>query len=436
MKWKNKYKSQIVSAQDAVRNVKSGDRLFLTSNCSVPKTLLGALVDYAPELNDVVIFQGLTVANSDYVTPEMSAHLRVNTIFSSPNVRDAVNQGLADFTPLLLSEWPLLFKRRIWPIDIAFAQVSPPDEHGFCSFGIATGIAKTPVESADFIIAEVNEQMPRMLGDTFIHVSKLDRLVPVSYPGDELLMGGYHPSREADKIAGYIADLIPDGATLQIGIGEIPGAVLKKLHGKKDLGIHSETFSDTMIELVEAGVVNGYQKTLHPGKMIAGFLLGTRSFYKWASDNPIIELHPTEYVNNPFVIAKNVRMVSINSAIEIDLTGQVCSDSIGPRIYSGVGGQMDFVYGASLSDGGMPVIAMASTAKLHNGTDVSRIVSMLKTGAGVTTSRNHVHFVVTEFGIVNLYAKSIRQRAELLISIAHPDFRDELTMEAKLLKYL
>ncbi len=278
MKWKDKYKSQIVSAQDAVRNVKSGDRLFLTSNCSVPKTLLGALVKYAPELEDVVIFQGLTVADSDYVAPEMSGHLRVNTIFSSPNVRKAVNEGLADFTPMLLSEWPLLCKRGVWPIDIAFAQVSPPDEHGLCSFGIAAGIAKTPVESANFIIAEVNEQMPRMPGDTFIHVSKLDLLVPVSYPGDELPQGGVHPSREAEKIAGYIADLIPDGATLQIGIGEVPGAVLKKLHGKKDLGIHSETFSDTMIELVEAGVVNGYQKTLHPGKMIAGFLLGTRSF--------------------------------------------------------------------------------------------------------------------------------------------------------------
>ena len=301
MQWKNKYKSKIVSAQDAVRKVNSGNRLFLTSNCSVPKILLGALVEYAPGLKDVLIYQGLTVADSDYVNPEMSGHLRVNTIFSSPNVRKAENDGLADFTPILLSEWPLLFKRRVWPIDIAFAQVSPPDEYGFCSFGIATGIAKTPVESADFIIAEVNEQMPRMPGDTFIHASKLDLIVPVSYPGDELPMGGEHPSEEAEKIAGHIADLIPDGATLQIGIGEIPGAVLKKLHGKKDLGVHSETFSDTMIELVEAGVVTGYRKTLHPGKMIAGFLLGTRSFYEWASENPIIELHPTEYVNNPYL---------------------------------------------------------------------------------------------------------------------------------------
>jgi acetyl-CoA hydrolase len=361
----------------------------------------------------------------------MQSHLRVNSMFISANVRKAVQQGLADFTPVLLSEFPLLFKRGILPVDVALIHISPPDEHGFCSFGIEVGLTKSAAESAKIVIAEVNQQMPRTLGDSFIHVSKLHYMVPVNYPISELAMHGDSPSEEVEKIASHIAELIPDGATMQMGIGAIPDAVLKYLYEKKDLGVHSELFSDGVIELFEAGVLTNGRKTLHPGKIIAGFLIGTKRLYDWSDDNPIIELHPTEYVNDPFVIAQNERMVAINSAIEIDLTGQVCADSIGPKFYSGVGGQLDFIYGASRSKGGVPIIALPSTAK-----EFSRIVAMLKPGAGVVTSRNHVHYIVTEYGIANLYGKTIRQRAKALIGIAHPEFREGLARQAQELHYL
>lgn len=436
MDWKKIYQSRIVSAEEAVRAVKSGDRIFLTGNCSVPHQLMSALVEYAPELHDVEICQALTVGASDYVKPEMEGHLRVNTLFISGNVRPAVQEGRADFTPVLLSEFPLLFKNKVLPVDVAFVHLSPPDVHGYCTFGIETGLTKSPAESARIIIAEVNEQMPRMLGDTLIHVSKLDYIVPVNYPLSELQMANEGASDVTEKIAGHIAERIPDGATMQLGIGGIPNATLKYLMHKKDLAVHSELFSDPVVDLVEAGVLTGARKSLHPGKIVAGFLLGTHKLYDWANDNPVIELHPTEYVNNPFVIAQNARMVAINSAIEIDLTGQVCADSIGTRFYSGVGGQFDFIYGASLSEGGLPIIALPSTTCLRDETLLSRFVPTLKPGAGTTTSRSHVHYVVSEFGMVDLYGKSVRQRAQLLISIAHPDFRDELTRQAKALHYL
>jgi acetyl-CoA hydrolase len=273
--------------------------------------------------------------------------------------------------------------------------------------------------------------MPRILGDSFIHVSKLNYLVPVDYPVCELSMHGDGPSEVTEKIASHIAELIPDGATMQMGIGAIPDAVLKYLLEKKDLGVHSELFSDGVIELFDAGVLTNARKTLHPGKIIAGFIIGTQRLYEWADDNPIIELHPTEYVNDPFVIAQNERMVAINSAIEVDLTGQVCADSIGPKLFSGVGGQLDFIYGASRSKGGVPIIALPSTAK-----EFSRITPMLKPGAGVVTSRNHVHYVVTEFGVADLYGKTIRQRAKALINIAHPKFREDLIRQARELNYI
>jgi len=347
MEWINKYTSRVVTAKDAVQNIKNNQRLFLTGNVSVPHKLLEALVDYAPNVTNVEIVQALTVGPHDYASPEMTGHLRINTIFVSENVRPAVQAGRADFTPVLLSEFPLLFKKKILPLNVALIHVSPPDEHGFCSLGVEVGLTKSAAESAELVIAEVNQKMPRTLGDSFIHVSKLDYMVPVDYELPDLAMSKARPNETIVKIAEYCAELIPDEATMQMGIGGIPDAVLKHLYDKKDLGIHTELFSDGVIELVEAGVITNAKKTLHTGKIIAGFILGSKRLYKWVNDNPLIEFHPTEYVNDPFVIAQNDRMVAINSAIEIDLTGQVCADSIGPMIYSGVGGQLDFIYGAS-----------------------------------------------------------------------------------------
>lgn len=436
MDWNSIYQSRIVSAQDAVRAIHSGNRIFLTGNVSVPQKILAALVEYAPNLENVEICQALTIGPADYVKPEMEGHLRVNTLFISHNVRKAVQEGRADFTPVLLSEFPLLFKRGLLPLDVAIVHVSLPDEHGFCSLGVEVGLTKTPAESAKIIIAEVNQQMPRTLGDSFIHVSRLNYIVPVDYPIVEMPMSDEGNSEVVENIAGYVAELIPDGATMQLGIGAIPDAVLKYLHHKKDLGVHSELFSDGVIDLVNAGVMTNARKSLHPGKIIAGFMLGTKTLYDWADDNPLIELHRSEYVNDPFVIAQNERMVAINSAIEVDLTGQVCADSIGPKLYSGVGGQLDFIYGASRSKGGVPVIALPSTTTLKDGKLVTRIAAMLKEGAGVVTTRNHVRYVVTEYGVADLYGKTIKQRAQQLINIAHPDFRADLEKQASVLHYL
>lgn len=436
MNWKKEFASKILSPADAVRKIKSGDRLFLTGNCSVPQQLLKALVEYAPNLTDVEICQALTVAGSEYVAPEMQGHLRINSLFISANVRKAIQEGRADFTPVLLSELPILFRDKVLPLDVVLLHISPPDEDGFCSYGVEAGLTRTAAESARIMIAEVNEQMPRTLGDTRIHLSEIDWIVPVDYPMAEHRMGDENDVEIIESIGQHIAERIPDGATMQLGIGGIPNAVLKYLGDKKDLGVHSELFSDGVIDLVEKGIITGARKTLHPGKIIAGFLLGTHRLYNWVNNNPLVELHRTEYVNNPFIIAKNAKMVAINSAVEVDFTGQVCADSIGPKFYSGVGGQLDFIYGSSLSEGGLPIIALPSTTTLRDGTIVSRIVPTLKPGAGVTTSRNHVHYIVTEYGMVNLYGRSVRERTKLLISIAHPQFRDELIHQAKELHYL
>jgi acetyl-CoA hydrolase len=436
MSWQSIYQSRVTTPDEAVKVVQSGNRIFLTGNVSVPKTALAALVRRAPELHDVEICQALTVGPADYVAPEMEGHLRVNTMFISANVRKAVQDGRADFTPVLLSEFPLLFKNHVLPVDVAMIHVSPPDEHGFCSLGVEVGLTKSAAEAARLIIAEVNEQMPRTLGDSFIHVSRLNHIIPVDYPISEMHMAEEGDSEITEKIAGYCAELIPDGATMQMGIGAIPDAVLKYLFHKKDLGIHSELFAEGVIDLVEAGVVTSARKSIHVGKIVAGFILGSKRLYDWVDDNPLIELHRTEYVNDPFVIAQNDRMVAINSAIEIDLTGQVCADSIGPKMYSGVGGQLDFIYGASRSKGGVPIIAMPSTSVLRDGTVLTKITPMLKQGAGVVTTRNHIRFVVTEYGVAELYGKTIRQRAQSLINIAHPDFRDELARKASELNYL
>jgi len=432
--WMQIYQNKVTTAEKAVRAIESGMRLFLTGNCSVPQRVMAALVEYAPAFEKPIeIVQMLTIGSADYVAPGMEKYIRVNTTFISPNVRKAVNEGRADFTPCFLSEIPGLFRNGILPLDVALIHVSPPDEHGFCSFGVEVAATKTAAAMARIVIAEVNDRMPRTLGDSFIHVSKLTHIVPASYPVPEHPMGEITELEK--KIGGYCAALIEDGSTMQMGIGGIPDAVLTFLETKRDLGIHTELFSDGVIDLVERGIINGERKTLHPGKIVAGFMLGTQRLYDFVHDNPIVELHPTEYVNDPFLIAQNDRMVAINSAIEIDLTGQVCADSIGPRLYSGVGGQVDFIYGASRSKGGKPIIGMASRAEIK-GQPVSKIVPMLKQGAGVVTTRNHVRYVVTEYGIADLYGKTIRQRARALIDVAHPEFREELEKAAHGLKYL
>lgn len=435
MDWNQIYKERLTTAEEAVRAIKSGNRVFMTGNVSVPQKLLGALVDYAPSLKGVELCQALTAGPADYVKPGLEEHLRINTLFISANVRKAVWEGRADFTPVLLSEFPLLFKNGILPVDVALIHVSPPDEHGFCSLGVEVGLTKTPAESAKIIIAEVNEQMPRTLGDSFIHVSRLKYMVPVDYPVVELPQAA-EGDMTVSRIAEHIAELIPDGATMQMGIGGIPDAVLGFLFHKKDLGIHSELISDGVIDLVEAGVVTNARKTLLAGKIVIGFVLGSQRLYKWVHDNPLCEFRRTEWVNDPFNIARNDRMVAINSAIEIDLTGQVCADSIGPKFFSGIGGQLDFIYGASRSEGGVPIIAMPSTNTMKDGTVVSKIVPMLKQGAGVVTGRNHVHYIVTEYGAADLYGKTIRQRVRALISISHPDFRADLEKQAKELNWI
>ncbi len=434
MNWLSQYQPRVTTAEEAVKIIGSGRRVFLTGNCSVPQKLLGALVARAGELTDVEIIQVFTMGEAPHAAPGLEKHLRINTLFISDNVRAAVNEGRGDFTPCFLSEVPLLFRNGILPIDVALIHVSPPDEHGFCSLGLEAGLVKTPAQVAQVVIAEVNEQMPRTLGDSFIHISKINYAIPVNYPLAELLMS--ETNETAMQIGRHVADLVEDGSTLQLGIGTIPNSVLGLLSNRRDLGIHTELFSDGVMELVQRGVITNEKKTLHQGKIVAGFILGSHALYAWVDDNPIVELHPTEYVNDPFVIAQNDKMVSINSAIEVDLTGQVCSDSIGPRLYSGVGGQVDFIYGASRSKGGKPIIALPSMAVMKDGSKVSKIVAMLKPGAGVVTTRNHVHYVVTEYGVARLYGKTIRQRARALIDVAHPAFREELEQKAYELKYL
>ncbi|MGF1506212.1 MAG: acetyl-CoA hydrolase/transferase family protein, partial [Anaerolineae bacterium] len=353
MPWKELYQQRLTTAGEAVKAIQSHQRVFLTGNCSVPREILNALVEYAPQnLENVEIIEVLTVEASSLVDPSLQGHLRVNSLFISGDVRNAVNEGRADFTPVFLSQIPLLYRGAL-SVDAALIQVSPPDNHGFCSFGVEVGVTKTAAEVAHTVIAEVNPNMPRTLGDSFIHVSDIDHFVEVDYLLPSFPMG--KPSPIQDQIGQHIANLIEDGSTLQTGIGGIPDAVLRYLGDKKDLGVHTELFSDGVIDLVESGVINNRAKTIHNGKIIAGFVLGTQRLYDFVDDNPLVELHPTEYVNNPVLIAQNPKMVAINSAIEIDLTGQVCADSIGPRLYCGGGGQVVFMRGAEMSKVGKPI---------------------------------------------------------------------------------
>jgi 4-hydroxybutyrate CoA-transferase len=424
-----------MTADQAISHIHSGMRIYITGNCSFPKELMAALVRLAPQLENVELVQVLIIGNSDYVQPSLQGHLRVNALFISDNIRAAVNDGRADYTPCRLSDVPALFYQDgALPLDATFLHVSPPDEHGFCSLGVEVGISKGAAENSRIVIAEVNPRMPRTLGDSFIHMSKIDYCVDVDYALSEFKTGGVDPLNQ--QIGKYVADMIDDGDCLQLGIGGIPNGVLSHLSDKRDLGIHTELFSDGIVDLVENGVITGARKNLHPGKIVSGFCIGTQRLYDFVNDNPLMEFRPTEYVNDPFVIAQNDQMVAINSAIEIDLTGQVCADSIGPRMYSGVGGQLDFIRGAAHSKRGKPIIALPSTMTTHDGHVVSKIVGMLRPGAGVTTTRNDVFYVVTEYGLANLHGKSIRQRARALIDIAHPSFREELQRCAEELFHL
>lgn len=431
MNWEALYRGKVTDADTALTSVQSGNRVYMAGGSGVPKELIGGLIRRAGEIQDVELTHILTFAEAPYVDPQFQGAIRVNALFIGPNVRQAVHAGLADFTPVFLSEIPGLFRHGQLPLDAVLISLSPPDEHGFCSFGVEVGTTKPAAESARIIIAEVNRQMPRTLGDCFIHVSRLHHIIEVDYPLPEAPQGG---TTERHLLVGqHIAEMIPDGATLQMGIGSIPDAVLQNLGSHKDLGVHTELFSDGVIDMVEAGVITCARKTFHPGKIISGFLFGSKRLYEFVHNNPIIEMHPTDYVNDPFNIAQNEKMVAINSALQVDLTGQVCADSIGPQIYSGVGGQVDFIRGAARSKDGLPIIAFLSTAKKDS---ISRIVPLLNKGAGVVTTRNDVHYVVTEYGVASLFGKTIRQRAHELINISHPKFRDELTAAARELEYL
>ncbi|HIP73874.1 MAG TPA: acetyl-CoA hydrolase/transferase family protein [Anaerolineae bacterium] len=425
------YRRKITDVATALNVIQSDNRVYIGGGAGVPVSLTQGLTARHNELRDVELTHILTFASAPYADPAYQDSFRVNALFIGQNIRKAVQEGRADLTPVFLSEIPGLFRNGYLPLDVALISVAPPDEHGFCSFGVEVGATKPAAEAARIIIAEVNQQMPRTLGDSFIHVSRLHHIVEVDYPIPEAPQGGASPDHL--KIGQIIAEMIPDGATLQMGIGSIPDAVLNSLGHHKDLGIHTELFSDGVIDLVEMGVITCAQKTFHPGKIIAGFVFGSQRLYEFIHNNPLIELHPTDYVNDPYNIAQNDKMVAINSALQIDLTGQVCADSIGPLFYSGVGGQVDFMRGTARSKGGLPIIAFQSTAK---GGSLSRIVPTLYEGSGVVTTRNDVHYIVTEYGVASLYGKTVRQRAQELINIAAPQFQDELRFSARKLGYL
>jgi 4-hydroxybutyrate CoA-transferase len=421
MNWQEQYRRKTVSPQEAMHCIQSGMRVYIHPGCAEPEALVEALMARGPFVKHVEIVHLLTLGRADYIAAQMEGHFRHNAMFIGGNVRQAVNEGRADYTPVFLSQIEALFESGQMPIDVALIQVSPPDAHGFCSFGVGVDTTLTAARQAKFVVAQVNDRMPRTYGDSFIHVSDIDSIVEASRPLCELKP--IEVTEVHHAIGKNVASLIEDGATLQLGIGGIPDAVLLELANHKDLGIHTEMLSDSAIPLIESGVINGSRKSIHRGKIVTGFVLGTRNLFDFVNNNPAFEFHPNAYTNDPYVISENYKMVAINSALQVDITGQVCADSIGTCFYSGIGGQVDFIRGASRCRGGKPIIAIPSTAK--NGT-ISRIAPMLDPGAGVVTSRGAVHYVVTEYGVAYLHGRTIRQRAEALIEIAHPKFRDGL----------
>ncbi len=409
-----------ISAAEAVNVIKSGDRVFIHGIAAAPQHLICAMTDRASELKNVEIVHLHTEGDAPYTRPEFEESFRVNAFFVGANVRKAVQAGRGDYIPVFLSEIPALFRKGVLPLDVALIHVSPPDKHGFCSLGVSVDIAKAAVETAKLVIAQVNPNMPRTIGDALVDLRDIDLFVEINDPLPE--QQPRTPSETDMAIGRNVAALIDDGATLQMGIGTIPNAVLAALKDHKHLGIHTEMFSDGLIDLVESGVVTGERKVKHPGKIVAGFVMGTRRLYDFVDDNPQVLMLDIAYVNDSSVIRRNPKVTAINSAIEVDLTGQICADSIGTMQYSGVGGQMDFIRGASLSEEGKPIIALPSTTARGE----SKIVPFLKEGAGVVTTRAHVHYIVTEYGVANLYGKNPRQRAAELVSIAHPDHRETL----------
>jgi acyl-CoA hydrolase len=413
------------SPEEAVACVRSGQRVFVHTAAATPQRLVAALAARAAELRNVEMIHLHTEGEAAYAAPDLAASFHTNALFVGANLRGAVADGQADYIPVFLSEVPALFRRGVLPLDVAMVQVSPPDRHGFCSLGVSVDASLAAVQTATTVIAQINPQMPRTHGEGMIHISNVDHAVAVDEPLHE------HPVPELTeaerRIGRHCADLIEDGATLQLGIGAIPNAVLAALGGHKDLGLHSEMFSDGVIPLAESGVINGRLKRKHPGKLVGSFLMGTRRLYDFVDDNPQVMMLDCEYVNDTKVIRQNPKVTAINSAIEIDLTGQVCADSIGTRQYSGVGGQMDFIRGAALSEGGRPIIALPSVT----GRGASRIAAFLQPGASVVTTRAHVHWVVTEHGAAYLYGRNLRQRARALIEVAHPDHREGLEKAAR-----
>lgn len=412
------------TAKEAVKAIKNRDYLFIHTTPMSPNILVEALVERAEELKDVQIMQIITSDNGAYARPEFEENFKIRSLFCGANVRKAVNSAQGSYTPVFLSQMPKLFAEKYLPVDIALIQVAPPDQHGYCSIGVSIDTSKAAIEAAKIVIAQINPKVPRVFGDGYIHISKIDYAVEYESNLTEILSA---PPTETDiSVGNHIAELIEDGSNLQIGIGALPNVVLNNLKNHKNLGIHTEIFSDGVLPLIEKGVINGVNKSVDKEKIVATFLFGTQKLYDFVDNNPKVLLKPCSYTNNPYIISQNQKAVAINSALEIDLTGQISSDSIGTYQFSGVGGQLDFTLGASLSQGGKPIFGIASTTQKG----ISKIVSKLNPGASVTTTRAHVHWVVTEYGAVNLFGKSNKERAKALISIAHPNHREQLEREA------
>jgi acyl-CoA hydrolase/GNAT superfamily N-acetyltransferase len=431
--WTQKYKKKVVSASKAIKSIKRGARIFLGTGCGVPYHLVQELAKHAGQMADNEIVHLLTLGDTPSADPKFQNEFRHNTFFVSQNIREAVSEGRADYTPIMLSDIPELFRQRRMPLDVAMIQISPPDRNGYSSLGISVDITKSAAESADIVIAQVNEKMPITHGDSFIDVRDLDFLVPHNEPLREFQAAEIDET--IDKIGRYVARLVENESTLELGIGALPQSLCNNLleTSVRDLGIHTEMFSDSLIPLIEQGIVTNKKKTLHRGKVIASFAMGSEKLYDYINDNPMFQFHDTAYVNDPYVIGQNNKMIAINSALEVDLTGQVCADSIGPRFYSGIGGQVDFIRGAKRSEGGKAVICMVSTAMDGQ---ISRIVPRLSEGAGVVTTRGDVDVVITEYGFATLHGKTIRERALSLIAIAHPKFRNDLLEAAKKMQYV
>ncbi len=435
--WVKKYSKKQVSIENAIRRfIKPGDRIFIDSGCSEPIDLTKKLIEFGPTLLDVEILHFLSLSDINYYETASGIEdlFRHNAFFIGASLRKAVQEGLADYTPMLLSEIPRLFKQGRMHLNTALIQVSLPDKYGFCSYGVNVDIVKPIAEEANFVVAEINPNMPRTLGDSFIHMNDINAFIISDH--DIIEFNYEDPDEVAEKIGKFVASLIEDESTIQMGIGLIPNAFTNYLDGKKDLGVHTEAFSDGVVDLVEKGIVTCKKKTIHKGKIITSFVMGSRRLYDFVDDNPLVEFHPSDYVNDPFIIAQNRKQVAVNAALTVDLTGQVNADSLGHQFYSGIGGQVDFIRGAGRCNEGKPIIVLPSTATLSDGKIVSRIVPSLAPGSGVVVTRGDVHYVITEWGIAQLYGKNIRERTLQMINIAHPDFRDVLLEHAKKWHYI